>query len=300
MDLLALVASLALALEPVALGPGDPAPVGAGLRFIDVGQGAALLVVGREGHAALIDAGPPGGSEAVLHALARHGIAEVDLWVVTHFDSDHVGGFARVLAGVDALAGTDDDIAVGERWDRGLDALPATAAVDAYIAASAPRRTAVAGDRWSAPGLEITVVPAGSAPERAAENARGLALCLELEGLRALVPGDLPAEQVAAAAAACGPVDVLWTSHHGSRSGISLDVLAAAAPARVVVSAGTDNVHCHPHAETLELLHSREVWLTGLAGASPQGDCPGLAARWGPAHRLAGGDVWVPTVVTAQ
>jgi hypothetical protein len=71
-------------------------------------------------------------------------------------------------------------------------------------------------------------------------------------------------------------------------------VLAAAAPALVVVSAGTDNAFCHPHGETLELLHSFEVWLTGLAGAAPHGDCPGLAPRWGPAHRLAGGDVWVP------
>jgi competence protein ComEC len=294
------VASIALAvslvLAPLAVGPGDPAPRGPGLRFLDVGQGAALLVVGRDGHAVMIDAGPPGGSEALLHALGQHDVLALDLWVVTHFDSDHVGGFARALTGVDAIVGTDDDLAIGERWDRGLAAPPATAAVDAWIAASAPRRAVGAGDRWSAPGLDIEVVPAGSAPERAAENARGLALCLALEGLRVLVAGDLPAEQVAAAATACGPVDVLWASHHGSRTGISLDVLAAAAPALVIVSAGSDNTFCHPHAETLELLHALEVWVTGLAGASPHGDCPGLAARWGPAHRLAGGDVWLPAV----
>lgn len=295
---LALAVSLALA--PVAVGPGDPAPAGPGLRFVDVGQGAALLIVGREGHAAVLDAGPPGGTEALLHALAQHDLAAVDLWVVTHFDSDHIGGFARALAGLDALPDTADDLVVGERWDRGLDARPPTAAVDAWLAAGAPRRAVVAGDRWSAPGLALAVVSAGSAPERAAENARGLALCVEFEGLRLLVPGDLPAEQVAAAAAACGPVDVLWASHHGSRTGISQDVLAAAAPSLVVVSAGTDNDFCHPHGETLELLHALPVWVTGLAGAAPHGDCPGLAARWGPTHRLAGGDVWVSAAANAR
>lgn len=293
MNLLALALSLLLAPAPIALGPGRPPPDGPGLRFIDVGQGSALLVVGPAGDVVVIDAGPPGASEALLHALAEHAAAEIDLWIFTHFDNDHVGAFGRALAGPDNLAGTDDDLRIVERWDRGLEGAPDTPAVAAYTAAEAPRRTARAPDRWRAPGLDVAVVPAGTAPERAAENARGLALCITVEGLRVLVPGDLPAEQVAAAASSCGPVDVLWASHHGSRTGISHDVLARTDPALVVVSAGDANQYCHPHAEVLDLLHSRTVWVTGLAGASPHGACPGLAARWGPLHRLAGGDVWV-------
>lgn len=284
---------LLFAPAPRAIEPGSAPPAGPGLRFVDVGQGAALLVVGGEGHAVVIDAGPPGASEALLHALAQHEIAAIDLWIFTHFDNDHVGGFGRAIGGLDNLAGTADDLEIGERWDRGLEGAPDTPAVAAYRDAAAPRRTAVAGDRWQALDLEVLVVPAGAAPERAAENARGIALCVEVAGVRALVPGDLPAEQVAAAAGACGPVDVLWASHHGSRTGISQEVLARADPALVVVSAGDDNQYCHPHADVLDLLHPRAVWLTGLAGASPQGACPGLGARWGPKHRLAGADVWV-------
>lgn len=294
MDSLGLVALLLLlAPDPRAVAPDDAPPDGPGLRVIDVGQGAALLALGPEGHAVVIDAGPPGGSEALLHALAAHRVAEIDLWVVTHFDSDHVGGFGRALAGADNLPGTADDLVIGERWDRGLDGAPDTPAVAAYAAAPVPRRAVAAGDRWQATGLEVEVVPAGAAPARAAENARGLALCVTIAGLRALVPGDLPADQVAAAASTCGAVDVLVASHHGSRTGISQEVLARADPRLVVVSAGTGNSYCHPHAETLDLLHSRAVWLTGLAGASPHGVCPGLASRWGPDHHLAGADVWV-------
>lgn len=281
-------------LAPIDVGPGLPgAPPGPGLRVIDVGQGSALLILGREGHAVLVDAGPPGGSEAILAALVEHGIDTVDLWVLTHFDSDHVGGFARVVAGADGLPGTGDDLHLLERWDRGLDGAPATPAVQAYAAAVAPRRAVAPGEVWQAPGLDVRVVPAGTVPERAAENARGLALCIDVEAIRILVPGDLPAEQVAAAATACGPVDVLWASHHGSRTGISQAVLAAADPALVIVSAGPDNSYCHPHAETLGLLHDVPVWLTDLAGASPSTACPGLEATWGGAHHLALGDLWL-------
>lgn len=280
--------------EPIEVGPGRPTPPPApGLRFIDVGQGSALLVVGREGHALLIDAGPPAGAEALLFALAEHGVAVVDLWVTTHFDTDHVGGFGRALAGADGVSGTDDDLEVRERWDRGDADLPATAAVAAYFAAPWPRRAVVPGDRWRAPGLEAWVVPAGTAPERAGENDRGLALCLDVEALRMLAPGDLPAEQVAVAAERCGPVDILWASHHGSRTGISQAVLSWADPALVVVSAGADNQFCHPHIETLDLLHTRPVWFTALAGASPHDTCAGVAAHWGDAHHLAGGDIWL-------
>lgn len=281
-------------LEPRDVGPGlAPAPAGPGLRFIDVGQGSALLVVAREGQGVIVDAGPPAASEAILAALAEHDVASVDLWAFSHFDNDHIGGFARALAGPDNIAGTDDDLEIRERWDRGLDDLPDTPAAAAYRAAAVPRRHVRAGDRWQAPGLSVRIVPAGSPPERAAENARGLALCIELEGLRLLAPGDLPLPQLEAAAASCGPVDVLWASHHGSRTGISQAVLGAADPALVVISAGGDNSYCHPHHETLSLLQHHEVWLLDLAGASPHAACPGLASAWGREHQLALADVWL-------
>ncbi|WAS98480.1 ComEC/Rec2 family competence protein [Nannocystis punicea] len=282
-------------LAPLDVGPGlAPPPAGPGFHFIDVGQGSSLLLVGSEGHAVLVDAGPPAGSEPILAALAAHELAVVDLWIFSHFDNDHIGGFVRALAGPDNLAGTDDDLDLRERWDRGLDGAPDTPAARAYASATSSRRAVVPGDRWDAPGLSIRVIEAGSAPERAAENERGLALCIDVEGLRLLAPGDLPFVQVEAAARACGAVDVLWASHHGSRGGISQAVLAAAAPALVVISAGGDNSYCHPHPETLSLLQHHAVWSTDLAGASPHGPCPGLAAAWGPEHQVALADLWLP------
>src|SRR5690606_33689948 len=113
--------------------------------------------------------------------------------------------------------------------------------------------------------------------------------------LRVLIPGDLPAERVAAAAAACGPVDVLWASHHGGSDGLSSEALASAEPGRVVIAAGRDNGYCHPAAGTLSILHEHEVWLLDAAGVGPIGECDPLLDDFGPEHRLIGGDLWIPS-----
>ncbi len=270
------------------------APAGPGLRFIDVGQGNALLMIGAEGHAVMIDSGPPGAAEAVIHALDEHGLLRVHLWIHTHFDADHVGGLARAIAGADGVAGSDDDFDVLAFWDRGLEGAPATESVAAYSeVAGDRRREAAVGDRWEVPGLRVMVVDTGAPPGLTAENARGLALCVEIDGVRLLAPGDLPAEQAAVAAAACGPVDLLWAAHHGSVNGTSEAVLTVADPALVVISAGRDNPYCHPSAVTLARLHERAVWISGLAGAGPLGACPGLAASFAAGHRLISGDLWL-------
>lgn len=270
------------------------APPGPGLRFIDVGQGSALLLLGAEGHAVMIDSGPPGAAEAVVHALDEHGVMRVDLWIHTHFDADHVGGLGRVIPGADGVAGSGDDIEVLALWDRGLDGALATEAVAAYRQVAGERRRAArAGDRWDAPGLSLRLVATGAPAALAAENARGLAICVEVAGLRLLAPGDLPAAQAAEAAADCGVVDVLWAAHHGGADGTSAAVLAAADPALVVVSAGQGNPYCHPAPITLARLADRAVWISGLAGAGPWSGCPGLATSFGAQHRLLAGDLWL-------
>ena len=271
----------------------DLSPTGPGLHFVDVGQGSALLVIGPEGQAVMIDSGPPGAAEAVIHALDEHAVLRIDLWIHTHLDADHVGGVARVIAGSDGVAGSADDVEVEAFWDRGLDGAPATDAVVAYEeVAGDRRRRAMAGDRWAVPGLTIGLVDTG-APEVAAENARGLALCVEVEGLKLLAPGDLPAAQAAVSAAACGRVDVLWAAHHGGVDGTSEVLLAAADPALVIVSAGRDNPYCHPAAVTMARLSGQAVWIMGLSGAGPLGTCPPLATSFAAEHRVVSGDLWL-------
>ncbi len=281
-----LLMSTCLALAPLE-GPG--------LHFIDVGQGSALLLRGDAGDVVLVDSGPSAGAEAILAALSAHGVGEIGLWVHTHFDADHVGGFARVVAGLDGIWPSADDLWIEQLWDRGIaDPVPQTDATALYFGLVGDRRVQPdPGTVYAAPGLRVEVLELDLVPADAPENARGLALCVEAGGVRALLPGDLPADRLELAAAACGPVDVLWTSHHGSANASSADALALADPRVSVISAGHENGYCHPSPLALALLHDRRTWLLGAAGLDPRGPCARLADALGPTHRIVGGDLWI-------
>lgn len=269
-----------------------------GIRWIDVGQGSAALVVGTAGEVVMIDSGPSAGAEVVVRALREHGIGRVQLWVHTHFDADHVGGVTRAVAGEDGLLGTFDDIEVAAFWDRGLDHAPSTAALTRYLELTGDRRHGVSrGARWVAEGLELEVVtgdPTATA-ETTPENARGIALCVRVAGVTLLAPGDLPAAAVAEAAARCHPVDVLWASHHGARDGTDSAVLATLdAGAIVIITAGMSNSYCHPDPGVLTLLLGHDVRMTGAAGVDPRADCASLITVLGAGHSIVAGDVWLP------
>ena len=276
--------------------PGAPAPLapGPGLHFIAVGQGSALLLRSRAGEFVLIDSGPPAGAEAVTAALAEHEVEALALWVHTHHDADHLGGFARVLAGADARWPSADDPQVELLWDRGFAAAPQTDAVALYRQLAGDRRRSVVdGDTFVAEGLRIEALALAPPQRDAGENERGLALCIELEGLRLLVPGDLPSARVELAAAACPQVDLLWVSHHGAADGTSEAALALADPRAVVISAGFDNPYCHPAPVTLAHVGARRAWILAAAGIAATGHCPALAEHLGADHIVLGGDLWL-------
>lgn len=281
-----LVATTMLAVAPLD-GPG--------LHFIDVGQGSALLLRGEAGDLVLVDSGPSAGAEAILAALVAHEVDEVGLWIHTHYDADHLGGFARVVAGLDGLWPTSDDLRVDQVWDRGLaGSIPATDAVSLYFGLVGDRRVRPErGAVFEVPGVRVEVLDLDPPPSAAAENARGLALCVDVGGVRALLPGDLPADRLELAAAGCGPVDVLWVSHHGSADAISAAAIELADPSISVISAGHENGYCHPSPLSLALLGDRAVWLLDAAGIDPRGSCSLLTASLGIDHRLIGGDLWI-------
>ena len=114
---LAVAGIVALPLVPMAaLWPSRPA-IHAGqleVTAIDVGQGDSLLVVGPTGRAMLIDAGGPTGAaanaenangpsafdigeEVVSPYLWSRQIRRIDVLVLTHAHSDHMGGMPAVL-----------------------------------------------------------------------------------------------------------------------------------------------------------------------------------------------------------
>lgn len=91
------VPAMAASPGPPAMAVIDPEDVELEIWAIDVGQGDATLIVGPpsisgERFSMLVDAGRGTSTRAIEPALADAGVTELNVFVATHYDEDHVGG----------------------------------------------------------------------------------------------------------------------------------------------------------------------------------------------------------------
>ena len=84
-----------------------PPPSGAELtvRVLDVGSvnGDSILITSPAGKTVLIDAGDTTKGKAVVDALKRNNIQQLDYFIATHPHPDHIGGSAEVFKAVKVL-----------------------------------------------------------------------------------------------------------------------------------------------------------------------------------------------------
>jgi competence protein ComEC len=236
-------------LVPVATrgsGTAAPAPVpGLRVTVLDVGQGDAILLQPAAAPAVLIDGGPPG--DGLAGKLADAGVERLGAVVVSHDQSDHVGGVEEILGRLPVAR------LVYARSGRQL--LEAARAVGA-----APVR-AVAGNelRSGALALEVLWPP----PELLAEPAPGvdpnqlaLVLLARWRDFTMLLTADAEAEAVPLDP---GPLDLLKVAHHGSDDAGLAALLERTRPRLAVISVGADNSYGHPTAGTLATLATHGV-----------------------------------------
>ncbi len=226
--------------------PAVPAPGGFDLLALDVGQGSAVLVRTAT-HTLLFDTGPRWGPESdaghrVVVPLLRALQWPPDALVLSHRDSDHVGGAAAVAA-----------LAPDAVWWTSMDA--SEAAGLGY--ARAPRRC-LAGQRWEWDGVHFAFLhPQEEDFDRVRAKPNTLSCVLRVGNGRqsALLTGDLERAQeqrlVRQQAQALG-ADVLLVPHHGSKTSSTTEFLQAVQPRHAWVQAGYRNRYGHPAAPVLQ------------------------------------------------
>lgn len=272
---LALLAASAPALGPApALHPAPPRAV-----FLDVGQGDAVLVQGREA-SVLVDGGVAvegrfdAGERVVVPALGALGVTALDLVVASHADLDHAGGLPAVLRA----------LPVARLWlPPGGRADPAFAAL---LEAAHGRGVAIEERAAQDPARQIgdlrieTLWPArGFRP--ASRNDASLVLRIRAGGRVVLLPGDLERAGEDGLAGSELRADLLKLGHHGSRTSSSRAFLRAVAPVLAVVSAPRHGRFGMPHREVVGRLAAGSIpwrW-TGRDGALLVGLRPSLCVR---------------------
>lgn len=230
-----------LAMTLPLLWPAVPRPPAGEFELLaaDIGQGNAVLVR-TQGHVLLFDAGPvyaPGsdaGERVLLPLLRALGINRLDQLMLSHRDSDHVGGAAALLQAL-AVAELRSSLEPGHPL---LRAGPATARCEA-------------GQGWTWDGVRFDLLHPLPAHYEGGLRPNDLSCVLRITaatGRRALLAGDLEAEQERRLVQREADLrsDVLLVPHHGSKTSSSAELLAATRPALALVQAGYRSRFGHP------------------------------------------------------
>lgn len=210
---------------------------------IDVGKADAILIETPEG-AVLSDCATAEQAETVLRVLRQRGIEKLRAVWISHADSDHVGGLARILKDVSA-----DEVVISPYTD--ASALPENCAV----------RTAKAGETITYGEAAFEVLAPLEDLESTNENS--LVYKFTYKDFSMLFCGDIEAKAESLLLDTYGETDalradVLKVPHHGSASATGDKLLEDVQPRYAVISSGEDR-NLLPRNETLKRLFDRDV-----------------------------------------
>ena len=227
------------------------------VSFLDVGQGDAIYIQTPSGRDILIDGGPPNGAVAealssVMSPLDR----EIDVVVVTHLDSDHVGGLVSILDRYEVKtimeSGNQADSAIAKTFhEMSAQEIGATR----YYARSGS--VINFGD-----GVTFQILFPDRDPALWESNTSSLVGLLKYGSTSVFLSGDSPVavERHLVSVYKDGlRSDILKLGHHGSVTSTSDELLSAVAPTYAVVSAGANNSYGHPSADVIRSLLKRTV-----------------------------------------
>ncbi len=238
----------------------------------DVGQGTSVLVR-TAGHLLVFDAGPryspdsDAGERVLLPLLRTQGEERIDRLVLSHRDTDHIGGAQALLANTRVV-----DSRTSLEPGHPLQAL-------------LPRHEhCETGQSWTWEGVRFDMLqpPAQAYGDGLKSNAMSCVLHVQGAHGSLLLTGDIERPQedwLVATRPGVLRSDVLIAPHHGSKTSSSPEFLDAVAPKVAIFQAGYLNRFGHPAESVLERYVRRGIAVAASPGCgawSWRSDSPGL------------------------
>jgi len=232
------------------------------LTVLDVGQGSSAIIRTKN-HLAIFDAGAKfsdsfnAGSGVVIPYLRSQGVAQPRRLIISHGDSDHIGG-------AQALLDNYPDI---ELYGQDLESLVPAGGLNSRNIKNLPavKHLCVQGLRWRWDGVDFVFLsPAAGADKVSVKrrNNRSCVLRVSSEAGSVLLTGDIEEKvehKLVEKFADRLRSDVLVVPHHGSNTSSSENFISKIKPELAVISVAYKNRYGLPSNKILDRYNSMNI-----------------------------------------
>ena len=246
--LIAAVLAGSISSRPMETLAADPGTME--VHFLDVGQGNSTLIT-CDGHSMLIDAGEDSKGTAIQNYLKKQKVESLDYLVLTHPDSDHIGGAPVIISKFKInkafVSNYEKDNKTYQKLIQSLD--------DKRLKYITPD----AGSQNTLGNATITFLAPNDEYDN--PNDSSIALIVQNGENRFLFTGDAQeaAEKDILATGLDVSADVYLAGHHGSKTSTCEEFFEAVNPSCAVISCEEGNSYGHPHAQTLNTFRTNKV-----------------------------------------
>lgn len=228
--------------------------------FCNVGQGDATLIRSPAGKYILIDAGP---DRRVLDCLKQYmpiGKHDIDLVILTHPHADHFLGMFDIIRHYTVKRVANEDISNNTTEFKSLLTLLDQNQISYQRLYKNDQYISDSGLIIKALGPTKEFVKQTSPDGMIAESGEFASLILHIKykDFDLLITGDAQANQLTKDSTGLKNIEVLQVPHHGSKTGLSKDLVKRLNPDLAVISVGK-NRYGHPTKEILSLLNEFRI-----------------------------------------
>ena len=217
------------------------------VHYIDVGQGDATLLKTPDG-SVLIDCSEPEYGEDIVAYLASQGVTELEYFIITHPDEDHMGAAAYIINNMTVKKVIMNGQTKNTRFfENTLDAMEERGVEGEVLGP---------GDCLEIGALRLDFLGPYSIEHSTAKwNNSSLIIHAIYGETSFLFTGDAEEageEDLLEHHRDELDCDVFQAGHHGSSTSNSQELIDAATPSYIVISCGEGNSYGHPHQEALD------------------------------------------------